>query len=135
MNANPTTRTAKTPRPALPLLLDTAFPAWLDAAWPPEFRFERWAGAAIHDQDLVRHAAENGFAGVAFFGKRIFYQSGLLELAEELGVALVAVDAADPTQAQAVLIVQSPRIRAILEDARFVVVTRSKVRPTEPALT
>lgn len=115
-------------------LVDAVFPATLTTDAPAGIDFVRWTDSAEQDSELVRYAATKSFRGVIFFDRNSLAQPGLRQLAEELGVALIAVDAPDPIYARERLLHNAERLRSILTDTQFVLILASEVRKFEPPL-
>lgn len=112
-------------------LVDAVLPATLNAEAPANISFERWKKPVAQDTELISHAAAEGFRGVVFFGRNSLEQPGIRQLAEESGIALIAIDASDPIQARDRLLSHIERIRTILNETRFVLVLASEARPFE----
>ena len=111
------------------LLIDAVLPATLTTEAPAGVVFERWEKSEEqNDSDLVRYAAEKRMRGVVFFERNSLEQPGLRQLAEKLGVVLVAIDASDPIQAKVRLLRQITRVRSMLSEASFIHVLASEVR-------
>ena len=113
-------------------LVDAALPATLAAEAPVGIVFERWEEPAVQDSDLIHYAAHHGLSGVIFCDRNSLKQPGLRQLAEELGIALVAIDASDPIQARDRLLRHIERIRSALTETKCVLVLSSEVRSLEP---
>ena len=113
-------------------LVDAALPATLATEAPIGIVFERWQEPAVQDSDLIRYAADQGLHGVIFSDRNSLMQPGLCQLAEELGIALVAIDASDPIQARDRLLRHIERIRSALNETKCILVLSSEVRPLEP---
>ncbi len=111
------------------LLIDTVLPATLTADAPAGIDFERWKKSdGQNDSDLLYYAAKEGFRGVVFLDRISLEQPGMRQLAKELGIALIAIDASDPIQARERLIRHSARLRRKLGESQFVLILGSEVR-------
>ena len=113
-------------------LVDAVLPATLLADAPAGIEYIRWEGADDEDEQLVRAAAKRGYRGVIFFDRNSLAQPGLVCLAEELGVALVAVDADDPIEAKERILLHTAQLRRKLADSNFVLILASEVRRFDP---
>lgn len=111
------------------LLVDALFPSSIESEAPPGTSLVRWAGADAADEDLVRSAAHDGYRGVVVLDRRSLQQPGLRELALELGVALVAIEAEDPVEAKDRLFRNIGGLRRELQSSGIVLVLSDEVRP------
>ncbi len=113
-------------------LVDAVLPASLAAEAPAGVEFVRWSGGEDSDEELVRAAASAGARAVIFFDRNSLVQPGLVAIAEELGVALVAVDAPDPVEAKERILLHTGQLRRILHETQFALVLASEVRSFAP---
>ncbi len=110
-------------------LIDAVLPASLATEAPPGIDFERWEKTRDQkDNDLVYYAAKKGIRGVIFFGRNSLKQPGLRQLAEEKGIALVAIDASDPIQARERLLRHIIKLPSKLSENQFFLILASEVR-------
>jgi len=103
-------------------LVDAVFPAAVEHEAPTGVEFVRWSDGDISDNELLRVAVEQSARGVVLFDRNSLSQEGLIELADELGVALIAVEANDPIKAKDRLIKNFNEVRRELAVGQFVLV-------------
>ena len=111
------------------LLYDAVLPQSLAVEAPAAMELYRWEGADEVDTALVRAAANRGYRGVIFFDRSSLEQPGLRNVAEEVGVALVAVEASDPIEAKRRVLRNMPSLRRALADHDCLLVLANEVRP------
>jgi hypothetical protein len=109
-------------------LIDANFPSTLAAEAPAGVEMDRWDGSDETDEAVVRAAARDGYRGVVFLDRRSLDQPRLRQLALDLGVALVAVDASDPVEAKERLLANLNQLRSALLDSELVLVLNSEAR-------
>ena len=113
------------------LLYDSVLPQSLAIEARGTIGFHRWDGAEAVDTDLVRAAASRGYRGVVFLDRSSLDQPGLRTVAEQVGVALVAVDAGDPIEAKQRVLRNAPALRRALAEHDCILVLASEVRPLD----
>ncbi|MCY3947962.1 MAG: hypothetical protein OXF61_02035 [Acidimicrobiaceae bacterium] len=88
--------------------------------------FVRWSGGGVSDAELIRAAAEDGFAGLVLLDRDSLSQVALRTTAREVGIALIAIAAEDPLEAkQRLLRNLAPLRRALLEHDCLVVLANA----------
>ena len=92
------------------LLCDAVLPQSL-ADEARSLDIQRWDGANVTDEELVRAVSGQGGRGVLFLGRDSLEQPDLRRLAKELGVALIAVATDDPIEAKRPIIKNQTAIR------------------------
>jgi hypothetical protein len=111
------------------LLVDSHFPATTAVEAPTGLELIRWTGGTAKDEDLVRKAADLRVRGLVLLDRRALQQPGLRELAEQLGVALVAVEAGDPIEAKERLLRNVDHLRKALALSNVVLLLAHEARP------
>ncbi|MCY4632681.1 MAG: hypothetical protein OXE75_17615 [bacterium] len=111
------------------LLYDAVLPPSLSVEARGTLDLHRWEGTDAADTVLVRSAADSGYRGVIFLDRSSLDQPGLRTTAEEVGVALVAVDASDPIEAKQRILRNAPSLRRKLADHDCLLVLAGEVRP------
>ena len=112
------------------LLVDAILPETVVTEAPPGVDVRRWSHGDISDEDLLREGARQGVRAVVFFDRRSLYQPGLRELATQLGVALVAIDAAGPVEAKDRLFQNMDHLRNALMNSEAILVLAHQARST-----
>lgn len=110
------------------LLADSLLPETVETEAPPGVTVTRWSGGETSDEDLLRAGASAGVRGVVLFDRRSLYQPGLRELASQLGVALLVVEADDPVDAKERLFKNLDGIRRALLVSEVVLVLAHEAR-------
>lgn len=111
------------------LLVDALLPETIEAEAPPGVEVVRWAGGDVSDEDLLRAGAQAGARAIVLFDRRSLYQPGLRELAAELGVGLLAVEADDPVEAKERLFKNLDGVRRVLHTSEAVLILAHEARP------
>ncbi len=111
------------------LLVDATFPETVETEAPAGVEVLRWPGGEVSDEDLLRAGAHQGTRGVVFFDRRSLYQPGLRELAAELRLALLAVEADDPVDAKDRLLQNLAHVRKVLNTCEVVLILANEARP------
>lgn len=96
---------------------------------PPGVEVLRWSGGDVSDEDLLRAGAHEDVRAVVFLDRRSLYQPGLRELAAQLRVALVAIEADDPVEAKDRLFQNLDHVRKALNRCEVVLVLAHEARP------
>ncbi|MXW42981.1 MAG: hypothetical protein F4X48_02175 [Acidimicrobiia bacterium] len=109
-------------------LCDAVFPQTLSSEAPAEVEFVRWDRSDVSDAELVRASGERGCRGVIFWGQDSLQQVDLREIAQEIGVALVAVEADDPIDAKQRILKNLSRLRRKLDEYDCLIVLANEVR-------
>lgn len=110
-------------------LLDAGFPTQLDVKAPAGVVFKRWDGSDISDIGLVSYAANNGFRGVIFLGRKPLEQQPIIQLAKESGIVLIVVESLNPIEAELLLTKYANRLRAKLSGSQCFLILSSGLRP------
>ncbi|MCY3805929.1 MAG: hypothetical protein OXG55_09380 [bacterium] len=113
------------------LLYDAVLPPSLSVEARGTLDLRRWDGADAADTELVRSAAGSGYRAVIFLDRSSLDQPGLRTTAEEVGVALVAVDADDPIEAKQRILRNAPSLRRKLADYDCLLILAGEVRPLD----
>lgn len=96
--------------------------------------FVRWSGAGVSDADLIRTAADGGFAGVVLLDRDSLSQADLRTTAREVGIALIAIASEDPLEAKQRLLRNLTSLRRTLLKHDCILVLANAVRAqSEPA--
>ena len=111
------------------LLVDSVLPETIITDAPAGVTLLRFAGSDVSDEDLVRTAAREDYRAVFFFDRNSLSQPGLRELAQEVGVGLVAVQADDPIEAKERLLANFDHLRKALAESSIVLVLAAEARP------
>lgn len=114
------------------VLYDSELPHNLSAEAPAGVVLDRWTGGVVTDMELVRIAADRGYDGVLFYGRDFLVQPGLQEVAAEVDVTLVAVEAEDPIAAKLRVQWYCERLRKMVGTHRCVLILASGPRPYLP---
>lgn len=104
------------------LLVDSMLPETVESEAPPGVEVIRWSQGEASDEDLMRAGARAGARAVVFLDRRSLYQPGLRELSNQLGVAIVAIEAHDPIEAKERLFLNLDRVRKVLTVSQAVLV-------------
>ncbi len=110
------------------LLCDAVLPQSL-ADEAPFLDLQRWDGADVTDEELVRFVSDQGGRGVLFLARDSLEQPDLRCLASELGVALIAVATDDPIEAKRRIIKNQKALRRLLDTQDCLLVLSNEVRP------
>ncbi len=110
------------------LLYDAVLPQSL-ADEARSLDLQRWDGADVTDEELVRFVSEQGGRGVLFLGRVSLAQPDLRLVASELGVALIAVATDDPIEAKRRIIKNQKALRRLLDSQDCLLVLSNEVRP------
>jgi hypothetical protein len=111
------------------LLVDAMLPETVVTEAPPGVEVLRWSGGDVSDEDLLRAGAHEDVRAVVFLDRRSLYQPGLRELAAQLQVALVAIEADDPVEAKDRLFQNLDHVRKALNTCEVVLVLAHDARP------
>ncbi len=90
---------------------------------------QRWNGAAVTDEELVRFVSDQGGRGVLFLARGSLEQPDLRCLASALGVALIAVATDDPIEAKRWIIKNQNALRRLLDSQDCLLILSNEVRP------
>ena len=110
------------------LLCDAVLPQSL-ADEARSLDIQRWDGADVTDEKLVRAVSNQGGRGVLFLGRDALEQPDLRHLAKALGVALIAVATDDPIEAKRRIIKNQTALRRRLDSQDCLLVLANEVRP------
>ena len=110
------------------LLYDAVLPQSL-ADEARSLDLQRWDGADVTDEELVRFVSHQGGRGVLFLGRDSLEQPDLRRLASELGVALIAVATDDPIEAKRRIIKNQKALHRLLDSQDCLLVLSNEVRP------
>lgn len=110
------------------LLYDAVLPESLSEEAPAELTLDRWEGGDKPDSALIRAAANRGYQGVVFYGRDSLEQQELRKIARTVGVALLAVEAADPIDARWRVLHNYSRIRRMLTEHDCLLILAREVR-------
>ena len=119
------------PRFDLRLLQDSVLPQNLVNEVSGGIHLERWDEGEASDIDLVRAAVARGCRGVLLYGRHALDQPGLRREAKQSGIALVAVEAADPIEAKQRILRNEEALRRKLADYDCLLVLAGEVRPLD----
>jgi hypothetical protein len=110
-------------------MVDSVFPATLVSDAPAGASLLRFTGSDVTDVELVRMAARENCRAVVFFDRKSLSQPGVREVAQEVGVGLVAVQAGDPVEAKERLLANFEHLRKALSESSVVIVLAVEARP------
>lgn len=110
------------------LLVDAALPASIVSDAPAGVTFVRFADSVVSDEDFLRTAARRDCRAAVFLDRNSLSQPGLRELANELGIGLVAVQADDPVEAKERLLANFDHLRQALTESSVVLVLATEAR-------
>lgn len=111
------------------LLIDAVLPESTASEAPAGVTIVRFSESGVSDEELLRIAARDGYRAAVLFDRSSLSQPGLRQLARELGVGLVAVQADDPVEAKERLLLNLDHLRQALASASVVLVLASEARP------
>lgn len=110
------------------LLYDADLPQSLGDEAPSE-DLRRWSGGDVSDEDLVRFVSDQGGRGLILLGRNSLEQPDLRRLAEELGVALIAVATDGPVEPKRRVLKNLNALRRSLDSEDALLVLANEVRP------
>jgi len=110
------------------LLYDAVLPGSLAEEAPAGITLDRWDSDDQTDTALIRAASHRGYQGVLFYGRDSLEQQELREIAREVGVVLVAVEAEDPIEARGRVLHNHSRLRRMLTDHQCLLILAREVR-------
>ncbi len=111
------------------VLVDAALPASITHDAPSSITYVRWTQGDQPDDGLVRHAAEDGFQAVVFYGSHALLQPSVIGPAAELGIVLLAVDAKSPVDAKKYVIGSTNKIRHAVTKGSSSIINSQGVHP------
>jgi hypothetical protein len=115
------------------LLVDAMLPETIVSDAPAGVTFLRFTGSDVSDEDFLRTAALQNCRAAVVFDRNSLSQPGLRELATELGIGLVAVQAEDPVEAKERLLANFEHLLQALTGSSVVLVLATEARPmSEP---
>lgn len=110
------------------LLLDETFPAYSTRLSKPGILVERYGQDRARDEDLVDHAAVEGYDAVIVLGAEAATRQRLLHAASRAGVALVVVVARDSDKGDRYLESGLARVSMLVHRDQLITVRASGVK-------
>ena len=115
-------------------LVDAAFPASIEQESPPEVEYARWVDGDKPDSEFIRLAAEMGCSAAVLYGRHALLQPSVTELARELGIVVLAVDAKDPIEAKGIVFRNTRKILHAVARGQSAVINASGVHSADDVL-